>query len=136
MGKRIKDGDYIEFVRHMRDDCYTQIANAIMWDSEISYMAQGVFLQICSVPKRHFKVSIDGLVAMKTSDGKTAKNSGASAVRAALKALEAHGYIRRIPQYVHNDGKVIHLYDKYIIDDDPKNIIDRYRQKTIEEECW
>ena len=107
---------------------FTIMYNGIIFDKEVSYQAAGMFLQICAVPKRNFVISIDKLVGYK--------RNGRSSVMAIIKELEQHGYITREPNYIQDEKGVRRSYDTYVIDDDPKGILDQRREKDIEEECW
>lgn len=101
---------------------FTIISNAIIRDKEVSAAAKMVYIHICSVPKRNFVISVEGLTEMGTWSR--------SVVMDRLNELEKHGYLKREKNY-RNDGK--RTYDTYTIFRDPKGILGA---EVEEEDCF
>ncbi|MFF1321963.1 hypothetical protein ACFVZZ_21410 [Streptomyces chartreusis] len=70
----------------MAADSFTQVANALFRDSELSFKAKGLFGYV-STHRNGWHVTISDLVRLGPD--------GREAVRAGLKELEAHGYLIR-----------------------------------------
>ncbi|TRO57070.1 hypothetical protein [Streptomyces sp. IB201691-2A2] len=70
----------------MAGDSFTQIANALFRDAQLSFKAKGLFGYV-STHRNGWQVTIAGLVRLGPD--------GREAVRTALKELEAHGYLIR-----------------------------------------
>ena len=70
----------------MAGDSFTQIANALFRDAQLSFKAKGLFGYV-STHRNGWQVTIADLVRLGPD--------GREAVRTALKELEAHGYLIR-----------------------------------------
>ncbi|MFC9999590.1 helix-turn-helix domain-containing protein [Nocardia sp. NPDC127526] len=75
--------------RRMATKEFTMISNKLARDKNLSNAAKGLFVQMASHTEG-FRITLDGL-ARNCADGVTA-------VRSALKELELHGYVRRLPR--------------------------------------
>ncbi|WP_330185929.1 helix-turn-helix domain-containing protein (plasmid) [Nocardia sp. NBC_01503] len=68
---------------------FTMVSNRLARDEKLSNSAKGLFVQMASHTEG-FRITLEGM-ALNCADGITA-------VRSALKELELHGYVRRLPR--------------------------------------
>ena len=95
--------------KRIRDDPFTRISNGIFMDRALSLKARGLLCTALSLPDG-WSFSIRGLMALS--------RDGRASVESALDELEAHGYLRRIPQQGRKDNGQFGGMD-YIFSDAP-----------------
>ena len=74
-------------IRHPHERDYTVIQNSVLCDARLTWKARGLFAFLLSKPD-NWKVIVSHLITQSPSDGK-------SSVTAALKELEAFGYVKK-----------------------------------------